>query len=306
LGSSSGDHKHFFDSICLFWEDQHQEIKEAIAQAKVKIRTAHNIQLFQDVINFVHPYCLNLILQEKGKLPLKSTDPLPDCVCTVSTAYGIPCFHTIRARQETGLILLSDIDAHWHYERAAEPVPQERRILLNPAKVKNKGRPKGAKGKGKKLPHCKGEGEPSTRRDPSLHEYAAIDLPSATAPPPSTAPPRLETEAAQPPGKRRKLASRADATITNTEASLPSTSTPTPRYLTRSTTKLALERGAGGPNDPYDPGTLHQRAYMRSIHPDKLAEADDYEEEEESSDKEEIEEDGEELPYEWEVYKQTK
>ena len=43
--------------------------------------------------------------------------------------------------------------------------------------IKGKGRPKGSKGK------KKGEGEGSTRRDPSLFKHATINLPSAFDPP---------------------------------------------------------------------------------------------------------------------------
>lgn len=276
LGTSSGDHKHFFDAISLFWEDQHRDITEAIGQAKIKPRTTHNIQFFQDVIAFVHPFVLELILKERGKLPRKPTDPLLPCTCTVQVCLGIPCFHTIRERQNgSGLLQLSDIDCHWYYDRnAAGPVPnrESRRILLNPnpANVKKKGRPKGTK---KQLPKRKGNGESSTRRDPSLFEHEALELPSITAPP------RLESTNPPPAKRMRTLPSRADA------ASIPastSTSTPMPATtrITQSTTKLALARGLGGPDDPYVPGTQRERAYMRSVHADKLAEAEIYEDEE--------------------------
>jgi hypothetical protein len=83
------------------------------------------------------------------------------------------------------MLCLSDIDPHWYYNRETlGPVAAqgERRILLNPAVVKSKGRPKGSfkpVGNNKK---AGGSGETSTRRDPSLFEHEAFELPSSTAP----------------------------------------------------------------------------------------------------------------------------
>ncbi|CZT45255.1 uncharacterized protein RSE6_05549 [Rhynchosporium secalis] len=87
-------------------------------------------------------------------------------------AFGLPCFHTLwKRQQEGGSVLLSDIHHHWYYNRpdsvySAPPVPLS---LLNPLKVKGKGRPKGALG-GRVAPS-------NTRREPLLFE-----LPSSSAP----------------------------------------------------------------------------------------------------------------------------
>jgi hypothetical protein len=305
LGTSSGDHKHFFDAVCLFWEDQHRDIVEAIGQAKIKPRVAHNILFFQDVIAYVHPYAFDLILKERGKLPLKLTDPLPmPCTCTVQVSLGIPCQHTIRERQNgQGLLQLSDIDRHWYYDRnAAGPLPnsESRRILLNPnpADVKKKGRPKGTKKKLKK----RGDGESSTRRDPSLFEHEALELPS------STAPPRLESTNPPPAKRARTLPSRAETSQTLlSSSSVPAATPAISKRNTRSTTKLALLRGVGGPDDPYQPGTERERAYMRSIHPDKLVEADVLGDDEDSDDSDSTDDeeraiDAEITKYVWEEF----
>ncbi|KAI0993093.1 hypothetical protein K3495_g15091 [Podosphaera aphanis] len=88
----------------------------------MKPRHAVKIQLFQDVIGFVHPFALLKILEEKGKLPRKLTDALPQaCICSIEQSMGLPCFHKIRARQRSsGKIALADIDPHWYYQRKGE------------------------------------------------------------------------------------------------------------------------------------------------------------------------------------------
>jgi hypothetical protein len=118
--------------------------------------------------------------------------------------------------------------------------------------------------------------------DPSLFEHEAFELPS------STAPARLEDTSSMPspPKCQRTLPSRAESSIAPT-----STPTPIPTYnrVTRSTTKLALAHGAGGPEDPYEPDTERERAYMRSINPDKLASIDIFEDKDSSEEKDEYE-----------------
>ncbi|KAI1006714.1 hypothetical protein K3495_g1506 [Podosphaera aphanis] len=84
IDTSSGDHKHVFDAF--FWEDQYRNIAEAIGQAIVKPRAAHQIQLFRDIISFAHPYALNLILEERARPPLKLDLPLSPCACKVKKA----------------------------------------------------------------------------------------------------------------------------------------------------------------------------------------------------------------------------
>ena len=288
LRKSTGDHKHFFDVMCVFWEDQHRELKQRVSQAKVKPPVIVQIQLFQDVISFVHHFALLKILNERTKLPRKSTDPLPlPCVCSIQASQGLPCLHTIHSRIETsGVIALADIDAHWYYDRqqAGLPPPQvERRILLNPAVVKGKGRPKGATAsigaKMKVAGKNKGDGFSSTRRDYSLFEHEAFE---STAPPPSTAPVGLgrgRPRKAPPPSITSSFT--APTVIDDDEAESPlrySTALAVPRRVRSmwdagtdeelraiSSTELALRRGAGGEEDLYDPGTLRERAYMRSL-----------------------------------------
>lgn len=151
-------------------------------------------------------------------------DPLPPCTCTVTQSLEIPCFHTIRDRQNSpGLILITDIDPHWYYNRTL-PLPisnqQSKQYLLEPHKIKGKGRPKGAQNVGKQF-HRRDEGESSTRRNPSLFEHEAIDLPS-------TASPHLKT-ISNPPSKRPRLMTRAEAAYQAVQSSIIMPSTPIPQ-----------------------------------------------------------------------------
>ena len=68
LRNGRGDHKHFFDAICVFWQDQHLDIVEKIDAEKIKPKTSTSIMLFVDVMAFVHNYALQKIVREKAKL----------------------------------------------------------------------------------------------------------------------------------------------------------------------------------------------------------------------------------------------
>ncbi|RKF65358.1 hypothetical protein GcC1_122019 [Golovinomyces cichoracearum] len=283
-----------------------------------------------NVIPFIHPYALNLILNEKAKLPLKQANPLPfPCRCSVSQCLGITCFHNIRKRQQTtGLLALSDIDCHWHYDRYSHGQISNQdscRILLNPHKVNGKGRPQGSI---KRLPSAaevaksdnknrKGYGASSNRRDLSLFEHEAIYLPL------SSAPPRLEI-APLPKEKSRLSYSLTPAVVdreknetmytsitasTTSTASTPSISAlpPTSAALSRcSTILLGVDRGAGD-NNCYQPRTLRERACMRSIKIGALGSAvnvDMLDDNEETDEHELLNEDnhGGEGKFAWDMY----
>jgi hypothetical protein len=290
-----------FDSLEVFWHDQHRDMRQKIDDQKLKIRASTNTQLFVDVRPFVHDYALQVIIAERRKLPA-DLSTLPDemeCSCSVRSSMGLPCQHEIRLIMENpGTLRLTDIDAHWHYEREATEPQLNRRILLNPSVVKSKGRPKGALGK------RKNGGQSGTRRDPSLFEHEAIDLLSPTTIPstapsvlqnpalkrrgrPSKNPPSLRASSAQPPLSAQTppfaQPSRSQSTMTPPlppRRSLRITQKGGgPRWdrsgrieLERfSSTQHGIERGAGTIDDLYDPGTARQRAYLRSVAPSNLA-----------------------------------
>ena len=78
---------------------------------------------------------------------------------------GLPCYHIIWERKrDGGVILLEDIHPHWYYIRPESCTPAQPAIplpllILNPMRVKGKGRPKGALGNAIRATN--------TRRDPS-------------------------------------------------------------------------------------------------------------------------------------------
>jgi hypothetical protein len=224
-----------------------------------------NIQFFVDVRSYVHDYALQVLVQEKRKLPsdLRTMPEVMDCTCTLRASMGLPCLHEIRVLMANpGTLRLSDIDPHWYYVRGATDSQVGRRILLNPTVVKGKGRPKGARGG-----HGKNQGSSSTRRDPSLFEHAAIELPSESTPPAATA--------AAAPGKKRK----APESPPRPEA-IPQVNVvrqgarwdvgDNNDLLRLSTTQLGIARGGGTDDDLYEPGTARERAYLRSIAPQNL------------------------------------
>ena len=68
---------------------------------------------------------------------------------------GVLCFHDLFHRlKDGGQVLPEDIHPFWWYDRAKASTTLEnqasRDVILDPAVVKGKGRPKGSKGKGKK------------------------------------------------------------------------------------------------------------------------------------------------------------
>jgi hypothetical protein len=193
---------------------------------------------------------------------------------------GLPCHHEVWEKQKTpGFLLLSDIDPHWWYDRGIVTPQEARKILLDPLVVKGKGRPKGSKGK------KKGDGEGSIRRDPSLFEYAAITLPSALDPPSSTAPPQLQTTIQNHSVTNPVFTESAVQRIVGSHPNVPATAIAVlwgarSRWDINddmepgiSTTTLAILRGAGQDDDPYEAGTIRERAYMRSLNPARLIQA---------------------------------
>jgi hypothetical protein len=103
----------------------------------------------------VYDRALLLILVECAKLhkAKEQNSTLKPCNCTVKASIGLPCYHTVAERlKNPGHILLEDIHPFWWYKRPNPSTSsainvQIQPIVLNPAVVRGKGRPKGAKGK---------------------------------------------------------------------------------------------------------------------------------------------------------------
>ena len=113
-----------------------------------------NRPLFSAVRSLVYDRALTRILGEVAKLYKVEVDQpeLLPCNCTIQSSLGLSCFHIVfQRRKSPGYILPSDIHAHWYYTRLKEGTlfAEHKQLVLEPAIVKGKGRPKGAKGKAK-------------------------------------------------------------------------------------------------------------------------------------------------------------
>ena len=223
LQRGHSDLRGVFNRLKHFWTAQQASIESTVAQQQLRPKHSLNIPLFAAVLQHVHTYALQKILQEQVKVPAKGA-PKSSCECSIQTSMGLPCYHTIYQRQqETGAIRLEDIHPHWYITRpelgldsrllASHPLP-----VLNPLLVQGRGRPRGALG---------GVVRPtSTRREPSLFEY---ETPSSSAPPTVNRPPQERL------------------------------------YIVNSGLNSGLARLENGHQDLYEPGTIMERAYQRSL-----------------------------------------
>jgi hypothetical protein len=277
--------KSVFDRFQLYWRNQHETMEDDLANES--IRPLHSIQipLFATVIGFVHAFALRKVVAQKSRIG------------GTPRYMGIPCWHILWERiQGDGMVILSDIHPHWYYNRGdgVEPLVGRQVIpLLNPDVVNGKGRPKGALGKKNTAisvvvdkpvlappargrgrgrgsrgrggqSHKRGYGKTSTRRYPSAFEIDPYEFPS------STAPARLQKRPAPEDNNENEtqefidvdcnILPEAQELLDVSLAEIASGKPP----LTLSTTQVALARGAGTRRDSYVPGTVRERAYMRS------------------------------------------
>jgi hypothetical protein len=240
-----------FTKLQHFWTNQHAKIRDLTAQQFHSLRYNHRIPLFYGVINYVHGFALNKILTEASKLPANNTPPPYSCSCTITQSHGLPCFHKIWERQQNGgTLLLEDIHAHWLVHKPAQngfvqfsPLPDS--LILEPLRIKGKGRPKGALGSVSREPQW------STRRYPSTFESPSSSAPSALC------------------SNREQLTSLY--IVPGLPQQLPNQQLPHRPYpLSKihenglTTTELGLVR-MKEIGDIYEPGTQRERGYMRSI-----------------------------------------
>ena len=231
LQRSNGDLRTVFDRLQLFWTSQHQTFKSTIAQQKLRPKHQINIPLFAATLQFVYGFALQKILQELAKLPAHGAPP-PDCSCTIQASYGLPCYHTIWLRKGNGgVILLSDIHSHWHYTRpspspALANTPLAIPSILQPVRIRGKGRPRGALGGVSRIAIS------STQRHPS-----SFELPSSSAP----------------------------AILDRVEPSTEQLWIVNSGLNRVSSTAMAMARLRAGHIDQYEAGTQRERGYMQGI-----------------------------------------
>jgi hypothetical protein len=133
---------------------QHHIIKTTTAQEQNKVKHHLNKDYLHQIQSLVYDQALQLIVKEVGKLNKAKAENLilPNCTCIIQSSMGLPCFHIVSQRlQESGYIKPKDIHPFWWYIRpeisSSSVFNLPERLVLNPAIVRGKGRPKGAKGK---------------------------------------------------------------------------------------------------------------------------------------------------------------
>jgi hypothetical protein len=176
LQRGHGDLRGVFNRLRLFWTAQHASITTAIAQQQGKPKHTANVTFFAAVLQYIHSYAVQKMVQEDAKLPAQGVAPITSCTCLIRQSMGLPCYHTIwQKKQANSVIQLEDIHPHWYLVRPDPGTPSTLVIshplpVLNPLVIQGRGRPRGALG---------GVIRPTTtRREPS-----AFEIPSSTAPP---------------------------------------------------------------------------------------------------------------------------
>jgi hypothetical protein len=155
LKASTRDLKSVFDRLILFWPHQQQGIRDVAAQEQNKVKHQLNKPYFHMVQSLVCDRALLLILIKVAKLHKhqKENANLGLCTCTIKQSIGLLCFYTVFERFSANTsILPKDIHPFWWYKRLEPSTPsainvQLQGVVLKPAVVQGKGRPKGAKGK---------------------------------------------------------------------------------------------------------------------------------------------------------------
>lgn len=245
ITACTGDLATAFRKLDLFWRAQYASIQAEQLSRINKVPTSSLTFAYSIIRTSITPIALINIIQEEQTLDRTSTKapPIDPCgPCRIKVVMGLPCKHTIWKRiYNKEPLQLADIDPHWWWQRETLRLDKSPSFYtLEPQVIRAKGRPKGSLG----LEHR--AGITSSRRDPLLvervlaAEKAEASEATGTArpglPPPSTAPPAVDTA-----------------------------------KVTLSTTALGLQRLQGG--DTYDAGTKMQRAYQRAF--SRLEDVDD-------------------------------
>jgi hypothetical protein len=165
-----------------------------VAKQKNKVVHCTKSALYSAICYLVYNGALLRVTVKVAKLHrVKAEQPeLPRCSCVLQKTLRLLCYYVVFERRNSlGYLLFTDFYAHWYYDCLDENTLEieHKQLILEPAIVKGKGRPKGAKGK------AKGQGASSmiettkiscigstndmtlgTQRDPLLFE-----IPSSTA-----------------------------------------------------------------------------------------------------------------------------
>lgn len=206
ITSSTGDLKTVFQKLSLYWYNQKKALDLAQAQGLLRRKTTVRNSFFTNLLDQgnITPTCISLLEQELRRVP-QAGEPQPgmQCTCSIKCSHGLPCWHQLWMRQHKAEPLReSDIHEYWFWDRFRLKRDDNRRRsqspVRDPAKISGRGRPKVAQS------HRRGEGESSTRRDPSAFEI--VEPPTTE---PSLLPPRPRASVPSPSSSRQALSSTA-------------------------------------------------------------------------------------------------
>ena len=176
--------------------NERQTYKIALEEAKNRCPIHCKKPVFRDLFTKVSPFALKKVLPHYLKVLNKDMKP---CTKYFTTTMGLPCAHVIEQRmsEAAGVLMIEDIHPHWLLEKAIprsdqapeddsdadssseidsdvviDPTDLELLHVNDPARVKPRGRPSGARNKSKKKRTHQEAFEDSTQREPSQFEYA--------------------------------------------------------------------------------------------------------------------------------------
>lgn len=201
LMSSTGDLKTVVDSLELLLVNQYQDYVLAIESAKARLPHSLQLPLLRELVGHVTPFALLRILDQFHMLTRGG--PLTRCTKTYTTTMGLPCVHKIQERvfdfTRGGVLALEDVHSHWRFEKspvtrpgveidATSTLMDPLLLIQDPAVVRPKGRPSGARGRANRRQEEEEAEEEedqsmntSTQRDPSRFEHVLAEVESGQA-----------------------------------------------------------------------------------------------------------------------------
>jgi len=208
LGFSVGDLKSVVDSLELLLMNQRHDYIGAIQMAKTRLPFRLRAPILRDLVAHVTPFALHKVI-EQYKLITITEGPLSPCTNVFTTTLSLPCAHRIQRRMYDtaggGVLKIEDIHPHWRFEGSAvslpvdssestpEATPETSDVEMNydiptsslsalsdpllqvqnPAVVRPKGRPVGARGR--RGVRRQQEFEVSTQRESSQYEHVLME-----------------------------------------------------------------------------------------------------------------------------------
>jgi hypothetical protein len=212
LSSSIGDLKSVVDSLELLLMNQRHDYIGAIQMAKTRLPFRLRASILRDLVAHVTPFALHKVMEQYNLITI-TEEPLSRCTNVFTRTLSLPCAHRIQRRiYDTaggGVLKIEDIHPHWRFEGSAvnlsvdsseftpEATPEATSETFdaemnydiptsslsnlsdpllqvqNPAVIRPKGRPVGARGR--RGVRRQQEFEDSTQREFSQYELVQMD-----------------------------------------------------------------------------------------------------------------------------------